>query len=350
MAGALLDRLNPKLDPTEQRHVWARLRTEITTGWQTEEHPRQSLTVADEREYAMFHLAEVMYRIVPQFYEEVGAALQNLWGTDVSGVDPPVVLRFGTWVGGDMQGAPDVHAKTIRETLARQHQVIVNEYHARVPAAVAAAVAEREPRAGHAAQLRRRIDEYMVLLPGARTVAPARHDQMPYRVFFAQVAERLRQTWEAHAGGYERVEQLRADLVLAADSLKANRGLHAGYQLVRRLLLRVDTFGFHLATLDLKQRADVHHRVIAQGIDDTRLDAAPARRAHREAVGDPAPRRRSLRAAGCAVAAHAGGVRGGRAVPRPLRCARHRQLCGGWRGRRGRHPRAAGAGPLGGRR
>ncbi len=94
MAGALLDRLNPKLDPTEQRHVWARLRTEITAGWQTEEHPRQSLTVADEREYVLFHLAEVMYRIVPQFYEEVGAALQSLWGKDVSGVDPPVVLRF----------------------------------------------------------------------------------------------------------------------------------------------------------------------------------------------------------------------------------------------------------------
>ncbi len=118
------------------------------------------------------------------------------------------------------------------------------------------------------AALRRRIDEYMVLLPGARTVAPARHDQMPYRVFFAQVAERLRQTWESHAGGYERVEQLRADLALAAESLKANRGVHAGYQLVRRLLLRVDTFGFHLATLDLKQGADVHHRVIAQGTDD----------------------------------------------------------------------------------
>jgi phosphoenolpyruvate carboxylase len=268
MAGALLDRLNPKLDPTEQRHVWARLRTEITAGWQTEEHPRQSLNVADEREYALFHLAEVMYRIVPQFYEEVGAALHGLWGQDVSDVDPPVVLRFGSWVGGDMQGAPDVHAKTVRETLARHHQVIVNEYHAECQQ-LSQLLSQSASRVPVSVQLRRRIDEYMVLLPGARTVAPARHDQMPYRVFFAQVAERLRQTWEGHAGGYERVEQLRSDLVLAADSLKANRGLHAGYQLVRRLLLRVDTFGFHLATLDLKQHADVHHRVIAQGIDDT---------------------------------------------------------------------------------
>jgi phosphoenolpyruvate carboxylase len=278
MADALLDRLNPKLDPTEQRHVWARLRTEITAGWQTEEHPRQHLGVADEREFTLFHLAEVMYRIVPQFYEEVGVALHNLWGRDVSDIDPPVVLRFGSWVGGDMQGAPDVHAKTIRETLQRQQQVIVNQYFADCQH-LSQVLSQSASRVGVSEALRQRIDEYMILLPGVRTVAPARHDQMPYRVFFAQVAARLRRTWESGAGRYERVEQFRADLALAAESLKAHHGRHAGYQLVRRLLLRVDTFGFHLATLDLKQGADVHHRVIAQGIDDSGwMQRSPAER------------------------------------------------------------------------
>jgi len=267
MAEALLERLNPSLDPQEQRHVWARLRTELTTGWQTEEHPRQSLTVADEREYALFHLAEVMYRIVPRFYEEIGAALGNLYGEDVSGVDPPVVLSFGTWVGGDMEGATDVNAKTIRETLARQQQVIVNEYFTDCQE-LSQLLSQSASRAGITAELRRRIEEYSILLPAARAVAAARHDQMPYRMFFAQLAERLRKTWEGSAGGYERAAQFRADVELAAASLKSNRGVHAGYQLVRRLLLRVDAFGMHLATLELKQRADVHHRVIGQGIDE----------------------------------------------------------------------------------
>jgi phosphoenolpyruvate carboxylase len=267
MSATLLERLNPKLDPQETRHVWARLRTEITTGWQTEEHSRQSLNVADEREYALFHLAEVMYRIVPRFYEEVAAALQGLYGADVSGVHPPVLLSFGSWVGGDMEGTPDVHAKTIRETLARQQQVIVNEYY-RECQQLAQLLSQSASRVPVSPELRRRIDEYTVLLPASRSVAPTRHDAMPYRIFFTQVAERLKLTWEARAGGYERVEQLRADLLLAAESLHANRGLHAGHDLVRRLMLRVDTFGFHMATLDLKQSAEVHHRVIAQGIDD----------------------------------------------------------------------------------
>src|SRR5690606_23185314 len=116
MADALLERLNPSLDPQEQRHVWARLRTELTSGWQTEEHQRQRLTVADEREYVMFHLAEVMYSVVPRFYEEIGAALEALYEVDLSGAVPPIVLGFGSWVGGDMDGAPEVTAKTIRDT------------------------------------------------------------------------------------------------------------------------------------------------------------------------------------------------------------------------------------------
>jgi phosphoenolpyruvate carboxylase len=267
MASALLERLNPSLDPQERRHVWSRLRTEITTGWQTEEHPRQRLTVADEREYAMFHFAEVLYRIVPGFYEEIAAALEALYGASVSDVDPPTVLQFGTWVGGDMEGTPDVHAKTIRETLARQQQVIINEYFNECQQ-LSQLLSQSGSRVEVSAELRRRIDEYAMLLPAARSVVASRHDQMPYRVFFAQLGERLRHTYEGRAGRYERVEQFRADLLLATRSLKAHRGVHAGYQLVRRLLLRVDTFGFHLATLDLKQRADVHHRVIAQGIDD----------------------------------------------------------------------------------
>lgn len=269
MAATLLERLNPNLDPQEQRHVWARLRTELTAGWQTEEHPRQRLTVADEREYALFHFAEVLYRIVPTFYEEIAAALRGLYGEDVSGIDPPTVLRFGTWFGGDMDGAPDVHAKAIRETLARQQQVIVNEYFGECQQ-LSQLLSQSASRVPISAGLRRRIDEYTVLLPGSRSVAPSRHDHMPYRVFFAQLGERLRQTYDARAHRYERVEQFRADLMLAADSLRANRGASAGYQLVRRLLLRVDTFGFHLATLDLKQRADVHHRVVGQGLDDPR--------------------------------------------------------------------------------
>lgn len=274
MASILLDRLNPQLEPQELRHLQARLRTEITTGWQTEEHPRQRLTVADEREHSIFYFSEVLYRIVPAFYEEVATALEKLYGACVANLAPPSVLRFGTWVGGDMEGSPDVHAKSIRETLARQQQVIVNTYH-RECQELGQLLSQSASRVAISPALARRIDEYMTLLPGAQSVAPARHDRMPYRVFLGQVSERLRLTWDNRSNRYERPQQFRADLELLAASLLANKGINAGYHLVRRLTMRVDTFGFHLATLDLRQHADVHRTVVAQGLDEAGWSTMP---------------------------------------------------------------------------
>jgi len=128
LATLLYDRLNPTLAPNEQRASLGRIRTEITTAWQTEDHPRQRLTVADEREHVLFFLAEILYRVVPGFYEEIAEALTRSFGVETEAVMLPTMLRFGSWVGGDMDGNPDVHAKTLRETLARQQKAIVNAY------------------------------------------------------------------------------------------------------------------------------------------------------------------------------------------------------------------------------
>ena len=279
MAGVLLDRLNPNLDPRERRQLWARIRTELTAGWQTEEHPRNRLTVADEREHAIFHLVEVLYRIVPAFYEEVGAALEKLWDQPITELDLPTMLGFGSWVGGDMEGTPEVHAKSIRETLVRQQQVIINAYFGECQR-LSQSLSQSASRVAISAELARRIEEYRVLLPGARMDSQSRHDRMPYRSFFAQVAERLHHTYEGRPNRYENAAQFLGDLQLVTDSLRANRGINAGYHQVRRLVQRARTFGFHLAMLDLRQHADVHHEVLAQGLDDPQWLQRPAAERH----------------------------------------------------------------------
>jgi phosphoenolpyruvate carboxylase len=122
--------------------------------------------------------------------------------------------------------------------------------------------------------LARRIDTYGTLLPA--TQAPARHDRMPYRTFFGQIAERLKATYDGRPNAYQNPEELLADIQTAADSLTANRGRHAGYFLVRRFIRRVRTFGFHLATLDVTQHARVHDEVIAQGLGVAQWPTLPA--------------------------------------------------------------------------
>jgi phosphoenolpyruvate carboxylase len=267
IAGLLLDRLDPTLTPHELRLNWSRVRTELTTAWQTEDHPRERLTVADEREHVVFYLAEILYRILPAFYDEVAEALGKLFGVQPESLELPNFVRFGTWVGGDMDGNPDVHAKTIRETLARQQQVIINAYYSDCQN-LAQLLSQSASRSGVNPELTQRIELYATLIPGAQGITPARHDRMPYRVFLGQVGERLRLTYDGRPNGYEGPAQFLRDLKLITASLRANRGFHAGWGNVRRLVRRVETFGFHLATLDLRQQAEVHHRVIGQGLDD----------------------------------------------------------------------------------
>ena len=130
IAQDLLERLNPVLTQTEGETLWARVRLEITSIWQTEDHPREALTVADEREHVLFYLIEILYRVVPLFYEEVESAVARAYSVPAESLDVPSILHFGSWVGGDMDGNPDVNAKSVRETLERQQQVILNAYFA----------------------------------------------------------------------------------------------------------------------------------------------------------------------------------------------------------------------------
>ena len=261
----LLGRLDPSLTPPEQRAITERVRTELTTAWQTADNSRERLTVADEREHVLFFLVEVVYEVIPAFYEELEAALVDVFGPAAVDSRVPELLRFGSWVGGDMDGHPDVHAKTIRESCARHYQLIVNRYFAEAQA-LGEKLSQSASRVGVSAAVLSRIEQYRTLVPAARASAPASHDRMPYRVLVGQIAERLRATYDHSSGQYERVELLIDDLELIARSLAENRGSNAGLFYVRRMLRRVRTFGFHLATLDVRQNADVHRQIVGHGL------------------------------------------------------------------------------------
>lgn len=267
IAQLLLGRIGLSRSAAETRTIWDRIRAEITSGWQTAENSRERLTVADEREHVLFFISEILFQIVPIFYEEIEAALEQVYGPESRAIDLPEILRFGSWVGGDMDGNPDVHAKTIRETVARHQQVMANRYFLECQGLVES-LSQSASRIGISAALQARIEQYQVLLPGASTLTPARHDRMPYRVFLGQVMERLRATYDGRANHYDSAGEFLRDLHLIADSLRENKGEHAGLFQVRRLIRRARTYGFHMATLDIRQNADAHRKVIAQGFGD----------------------------------------------------------------------------------
>jgi phosphoenolpyruvate carboxylase len=267
VARLLMAQLDAPQTPAEVDVIMDRVRTELTIGWQTADNSRERLTVADEREHVLFFLVEVIYKVIPSFYQEIERALVKVYGDAACGVEVPELMHFGSWVGGDMDGHPDVHAKTIRESCARHHQLIINRYFLDA-LSLAEKLSQSSSRVGLLPEITDRIEQYRTVVPAARSATPATHDRMPYRVFLGQIAERLRAAYDGRSGQYERTGHLADDLQLIERSLAANRGTHAGLFYVRRMLRRVRTFGMHLATLDVRQNAGAHRRIVGQALGD----------------------------------------------------------------------------------
>ena len=172
-----------------------------------------------------------------------------------------------------MDGNPHVTAKSIRQTLARQRALVLDLYY-RECAELAAHLSQGSSRIGVSEELKRRTEQYAGHFPEAAVSLPSRHRQMPYRAYLRLVAARLKATYDDHAFPYESPNELVADLELMADSLRANKGRNAGLFAVRRMLRRVRTFGFYLATVDIRQNALVHRRVIGEALQEPNWLAA----------------------------------------------------------------------------
>ncbi len=264
----MIDMLNPTMTAQEQKVALANIRLEVTTGWQTLEHPSEQMTVADELEHVLFFLTDVLYRVVPPFYEDIEHAIERVYGDEGQSITIPNFLCFASWVGGDMDGNPNVNAKTIRSTMARQRSLILNLYYNEC-SALSAKLSQSDGRVDVSAAVRQKIDEYRSAFPNAYHAVPMRHRDMPYRVLLRLIQQRLQATYDDDAYPYEKAAQFEDDIRIIAVSLAANRGEHAGLFAVTRLLRRIGTFGFHLATLDVRQDALVHRQVIGECLGES---------------------------------------------------------------------------------
>ena len=275
IARALVDRLDPSMTPPESRSAMARIRAEITAGWQTEEFASERPTVADEREHVLFYVTDVLYRVLPPFYEAIEAALAAAWGEEGKAIGPPPLLRFASWVGGDMDGNPNVTAETVLASLARHRELALGAYR-RELLELAGDLSQSATRVEVAPAVLARAAELAAEFPEAAAAVPVRHRDMPYRVLLQLAAAKVAATQADLPSGYTSAEALEADLELVAASLSANRGGEAGLFAVRRTLRRIETFGFHLLTLDIRQDARAHRPVVGRLFGDPAWESKPA--------------------------------------------------------------------------
>jgi len=258
MAEALMQRArSSRLTPNEERELVAGLRREIALTWQTDERLAERPTVADEVEHALFYLRHGVVPALPLLRERMQDAIGRVFGHAALKLRPTLV-RFGSWVGGDMDGNPNVGADTIRATLARHREIAVGLWRDEVRA-LYTHLSQTTSQVAVEPGVSEAIGRYLDDMPDATAGLPTHYSSMPYRILLWIMWSRLGRT---DARAYPSPNALLADLRLIADSLHLNRGDHAGRELVMRLIGLVEVFGFHMATLDVRQDSGVHRRVL----------------------------------------------------------------------------------------
>lgn len=230
---------------------------QIALLWQTRVLRNERLFVADEVETVLSYLRDVFLPTLPALYAKWDRAL---------GARSPSFLRPGSWIGGDRDGNPFVTADSLRLALGQAAEAVLVHY----LDALHALGAELSISSTQA----KVSEEVLALAEASGDDAPSRADE-PFRRAISGIYARLAATHQKLVGKvpprpsqlqgepYPDPAAFRRDLAAIGHAL-GHAGPLASEGELARLIRAVDTFGFHLATLDLRQNSAVHERVVAE--------------------------------------------------------------------------------------
>ena len=252
--------------PRERQRNEQLLHARIATLWQTRMLRYSKLTVADEIENALSYYRITFLREVPALYDDIELEVAAHYGGEPQATHASY-LQMGSWIGGDRDGNPNVNADTMRHALTRQSTTILDFYLDEVHALGAELSASTL-----LIQVTPALEQLADTSPDA---SPHRSDE-PYRRALIGIYARLAATARelgvghilrkevGHAAPYLDPELFAADLEVLADSLRQNHGAMLIQPRLAGLLRAARIFGFHLASLDMRQSSDIHERVLAE--------------------------------------------------------------------------------------
>jgi phosphoenolpyruvate carboxylase len=255
------------LSPKELAANELQMRARVMQLWQTRLLRLTKLTVADEIENALSYYEATFLREIPKLYAELEEALP---GQPIASF-----LRMGQWIGGDRDGNPNVTAQTLQHALTRQSDVALRHYLTEVhflgsELSLSAMLVPFGP-------------EMLALAARSPDTNEHRQDE-PYRRALTGMYARLAATLKALTGGdaarhavapqnpYANAEEFLADLHTIETSLCSHHAEAVAAQRLHPLIRAVQVFGFHLATVDLRQNSDQHEKVVAELLAAARME------------------------------------------------------------------------------
>ena len=245
----------------------AQLRARVAQLWQTRLLRYSKLTVSDEIENALSYYEATFLREIPKIY----ANLERDLGQD----NVHSFLRMGQWIGGDRDGNPNVSAATLREALQRQSEMALRHYLTEVHL-----LGGELSLSDHLVE----VTPQMQLLADSSPDTNQHRQDEPYRRALTGIYARLAATLRELSGreaalhavmpqnAYTDAGEFLLQLRTIETSLQAHHGAALALERLHPLIRAVQVFGFHLATVDLRQSSDQHERVVAELLAVARIE------------------------------------------------------------------------------
>ena len=237
-----------------------RLLEEIEILWRSGQLRNDRPGPVDEVRGAMAVFDETIFRTIPRLYRHV----EDQLGEHLGPPRTPAFVRLGSWIGGDRDGNPSVTAAISREAIEIQseHVLLALEAAARRIGRMLSADRESTP---PSAELQQLLDDAAALQPRPLAAITSRGPDQPHRHAVMLTAERIAATRERDADlAYGSPHELLADLAVVQRSLVHAGAPRLAYGELQHLVWQVQTFGFHLAELEIRQHSQVHERALVE--------------------------------------------------------------------------------------
>ncbi len=272
-------RLNDlRLGKREREDVIKKLESMIQILWKTDEVRAQRPQVRDEIKNGLLYFHECLFQAVPTTYRYLEEAVQRTYGKDPAhahSLRVPSFMRFGSWIGGDRDGNPNVKPETTALALRLQARAVLLEYLNRVTALSRILTYSSQLCTPTAALLESiKVSEQL----GGKTFSEnqGRFSHEPYRRKLYIIRHRLDcnlrtirkrlqgEDLPLQEGAYATEQELLDDLYLIHDSLCSHGDRNIADAELKDLIRLVETFGFFLLRLDVRQESSRHTRAVAE--------------------------------------------------------------------------------------
>ena len=284
IAGLLETLDEHRLTEREQRRVERRLDAEVVGLWTTRQVRERQPEVADEARNVQWYLENVLFDVVGEVYEELWRAFDD-FDADVS-----KLFEFRSWAGSDRDGNPYVTPEVTAETLERQREIACERYQSELERLIGV-LSQDGARLSPTDAFEASLDADRERLPRVADAVVDRYPDEPYRQKLAVMRERIERVGSVRPGGYDDADELLADLDVVAGSLRASGMADVVDAEVTPLARQVETFGFSLASLDLRDHRENHETAVTEalareGVDYAAMDEQERRELLTEATLD----------------------------------------------------------------